>query len=72
MLESFQRTYRSDGFRHSLGWRTKPISGRGRYGTAWTVQRWNGEHWVEIDVVESYADAREVPDRWRKNRERST
>lgn len=61
-LESFQRPD-YQGWRNSLGWRTRRLA---HHRPIWTVQRWNGEHWVEIDVVESYAEAREVPDRWRR------
>jgi hypothetical protein len=69
MLESYQRPT-PDGWRCSLGWRTRKQSRHEAFyrHAPWIVQRWNGERWVTIDFVESYARAREVPEEWRRRR----
>lgn len=61
-LESFQLPD-FHGWRNSLGWRCRRLD---HHRPIWVVQRWNGETWVEIDLTESYAEAREVPERWRR------
>jgi len=57
-MESFSRTYNADGWRYSVGHRTRPDSVDGI--VVWPVQKWNGTHWVEVGVGTSYADARRI------------
>lgn len=57
-MESFARTYRADGWRYSVAYRTRPESRNGV--VCWPVQRWDGEFWVTIDCGDTYADARRI------------
>lgn len=55
---SFERRYSADGWRYSVGHRTRPES---RDGIAvWVVEKWNGSAWVELGVGRSYDEARTI------------
>jgi hypothetical protein len=59
MRASFNRTYAADGYRYSVGARTKPVDvSDGTVG--WVVEKWNGTHWVQVGVGRSYDEARTI------------
>jgi hypothetical protein len=55
---SFSRTYSADGWRYSVGHRTRPESIAGLVW--WVVQKWDGQNWVEVGRGNSYDDARTI------------
>lgn len=73
-MHSYQRPT-SDGWRWSPGWRTRqlgrdtsPASNAG----SWIVQRWTGpDGWETTNYANTYAEAREIPDAWRREKEKT-
>lgn len=58
MRVSFSRTYHADGWRYSVGARTRPESRNGV--VVWVVQKWDGTHWATIGTGTSYDVARTI------------